>query len=128
MDISKRLKEFLDKMDVSVKHLEDEIGLANGSIRKFLNNNIKSIGSGSIEKIIAKYPSLNADWLFTGRGNMLYSEASHHISKDDDEVKELLRENRLLNQELRKARSELDKLNSQKESECRPKDKRVTTN
>jgi phage repressor protein C with HTH and peptisase S24 domain len=68
-----RIKDFIDYKDFSIRVFEMSVGMSNGSFASQLKNN-KTIGVDKLENILQKYPELNAEWLLTGRGEMLKSE------------------------------------------------------
>lgn len=70
MNVKERLKIFIEWLGISVSEFEKVIEASNG----YVNNIARSIGVDKIEKMIENYPTLNIDWLMTGRGNMLLSE------------------------------------------------------
>ena len=62
-----RLKEFLSTLKIGRNKFEAQLGLANG----YVSSTGASISSDVIEKTLIAYPILNAEWLLTGKGNML---------------------------------------------------------
>ena len=69
--IKERLFAYLKLKGITPTRLENTIR-AGGSYLK----NVKSIGSDKLFDISTHLPDLNIDWLVTGRGEMLYSEAT----------------------------------------------------
>ena len=67
MGVKERLKEFIKSTGMSVKAFEESIGVSNG----YVNSISKNIGIDKISLVIEKYPNLNLEWLFTGKGEML---------------------------------------------------------
>lgn len=65
--IKDRLIKFLAHLNIGQGKFEKNCGLSNGTV-----NNIKGGGitTQKVEKILLTYPSLNIDWLITGRGEM----------------------------------------------------------
>lgn len=75
-EISKRLKELPDALDISTAAFERSISVSNGYLR-----NIKGTPSADkIERILILYPQVSRSWLLTGEGEMLKSADSHNIS------------------------------------------------
>lgn len=70
MKTKERLKLFVQSLGMGQNKFEEEVGIANG----YLASKSQSVNSDAIEKIIAKYPSLNLEWLFTGQGEMFLGE------------------------------------------------------
>ena len=62
-----RIIAFIDAIGVSIRAFEMDCGLSNGII-----NNLKgSFSKSTLDKISAKYPELNINWLVVGEGSML---------------------------------------------------------
>lgn len=70
--VKERIKEFLAHLGLGQNKFEERVGFSNGYI-----NNVKSIGSDKLNKIITEYPLLNLEWLITGKGEMF---KTHTIS------------------------------------------------
>ena len=70
MGTVQRLHQFIENKGISKYRFYQESGLSNGSLDKGEN-----IGSDKCEKILYAFPDLNSDWLLTGRGPMLKSDA-----------------------------------------------------
>ena len=68
-----RLLKFLNREQLSSARFAGIIGVQPSSISHILSGRNKP-GFDFIEKILTKYPSLNAEWLILGKGNMLKSE------------------------------------------------------
>ena len=76
----------------------------------YLSSKSLTITSEAVERTLMKFPSLNLEWLFTGKGEMEIandsvvlndSELQNEVKKLKDEVTELLRENRQLSKQIR---------------------------
>lgn len=67
--IKERVKDFLNYLAIGQNAFEKKVGWSNGYI-----NNVKSISAEKLTDAINEYPQLNAEWLLTGRGEMLKSE------------------------------------------------------
>jgi len=67
MDVKKRIKMFVESLNISMREFEKSIGVSNG----YVNSISRSIGIDKINKIIEKYPKLNIEWLLSGQGSML---------------------------------------------------------
>lgn len=71
-----RLQVFMESEGINDNQLTVNAGLSVGLIGK-----CRKKGSGmlsdNIEKILLAYPSLSADWLLTGRGEMLVEKTQH---------------------------------------------------
>lgn len=67
-----RLESFMKAEGINDNQMTVKAGLSVGLIGKCRKNG-SGMASDSIEKILLAYPSLSADWLLTGRGEMLIS-------------------------------------------------------
>jgi len=70
MTTKERLKEFVFKIGYGQNAFEKFIGIANG----YLASKSTSITSDTIEKVLAKFPDLDLNWLFTGEGEMMIED------------------------------------------------------
>lgn len=73
--VKERIKEFLSYLNMGQNRFEERVGFSNGYI-----NNVKSLGSDKINKIANAYPELNAEWLLTGKGQMLKGDLDNQDS------------------------------------------------
>ncbi|GIZ15544.1 hypothetical protein [Capnocytophaga catalasegens] len=85
--VKERIIKFLAYLKIGQNKFEKQIGLSNGYI-----NNVKSIGSDKLNKILKEYPQLNLEWLITGEGEMLNADKSKKNTPImvDNETKEAL--------------------------------------
>lgn len=67
-----RLQYFMEKQGINDNQMTIAAGLSVGLLGK-LKKSGKGMSSANIEKILSSYPKLNADWLLTGKGDMLKS-------------------------------------------------------
>lgn len=65
-----RLKQFILNQDLSVRAFEQSISASDGMIRRAINNGT-DIQCRWLSTIADNYPTLNLEWLITGRGCML---------------------------------------------------------
>lgn len=72
-----RIYEFVSYKDISISEFSINIGVSNGYLAKQKSASA-NIGSHIIEKLVSAYPEINADWLITGRGVMLYEYTDKH--------------------------------------------------
>ncbi|MBN2787399.1 MAG: helix-turn-helix transcriptional regulator [Paludibacteraceae bacterium] len=70
--IKDRLKEFLEHLGMGQNKFEAHVGIANG----YIASKSITMSSDILEKIKAKYPELDIDWLITGDGEMLIKEST----------------------------------------------------
>ena len=68
-----RLLKFLNREQLSSARFAGIIGVQPSSISHILSGRNKP-GFDFIQKILTSYPSINAEWLIMGKGNMLKSE------------------------------------------------------
>lgn len=68
--MNRRLKQFIDSLNFSIREFETSVGAANGTLRKHINHGT-SIKSELVITILTTYPQLSAEWLLRGSGNML---------------------------------------------------------
>ncbi len=85
-----RLKEYMLCKSVNAAEFADRIGVQRSSISHILNGR-NNPGAQFLEKLLIAYPDLNADWLITGRGEMLKSEKTfpetvHQMQNESREV------------------------------------------
>jgi phage repressor protein C with HTH and peptisase S24 domain len=66
MGTTERVKKFIDFKGITRYRFCQEMGFSN----KFLDNS-SNMGTDKAGKILRYFPELNAEWLLTGRGNML---------------------------------------------------------
>lgn len=81
LDFSARLIDFIRYKGISVRAFEIACGFGNAWV-----SDIKSqVDIRKIGKISETYPDLNIDWLFTGRGDMLYGtdDPTAYLTEDD---------------------------------------------
>lgn len=69
-----RLQRFLELEQLTPSRLADILGIQRSGLSHILSGRNKP-GFDFIQKIIVKFPSLNADWLLTGKGK-IYKESS----------------------------------------------------
>ncbi|HOO42934.1 MAG TPA: helix-turn-helix transcriptional regulator [Bacteroidales bacterium] len=64
-----RLQQFLQAENMSPSRFADQIGIQRSGVSHILSGRNKP-GFDFIEKMLRAYPSLNAEWLITGKGKM----------------------------------------------------------
>ena len=84
MTLKDRLKEYCEMKNMAISRFEQSAGISNG----YFNNVKKRPSSITIEKIIRTFPDLNTDWLLTGEGEMLKSDAGK--STEDSQTGKLI--------------------------------------
>ncbi|SBV91685.1 helix-turn-helix transcriptional regulator [uncultured Dysgonomonas sp.] len=68
-----RMKQYLNRINISEGYFEVDCGLSKGYVSKIGD----SIRTAILNKIINKHPDLNTTWLLTGEGSMLKSDRSN---------------------------------------------------
>lgn len=76
-----RLQYFMENKGINDNQMTVAAGLSVGLLGK-LKKNGKGMSSVNIEKILSSYPELNAEWLLTGKGDMI--KESHNIKLSED--------------------------------------------
>lgn len=71
--MNNRIKQIIDYLNLTTSGFEKKIGTSNGQISKQLARN-SAIKSDILAKILEICPNINANWLITGRGEMLLQE------------------------------------------------------
>lgn len=74
-----RLQQFLSAENISQSQFADKLGVARASVSHILSGRNKP-GFDFIESMSRIYPSLNLEWLITGKGKM-YKEAFQPASE-----------------------------------------------
>lgn len=65
-----RIAQVIDSKNISIRAFEISIGASNGAFGRAIKNNT-DVSSEWLSIIIEKYPDLDAEWLLTGKGEML---------------------------------------------------------
>ncbi|MCR5408695.1 MAG: helix-turn-helix domain-containing protein [Bacteroidales bacterium] len=72
--MNRRLLLFLQAQNITQSQFADTLSVARGSVSHILSGRNKP-GYEFLESLALHYPTLNMDWLFTGKGSM-YKDAS----------------------------------------------------
>lgn len=67
--MNKRLQQFLGAENISQSQFADSINVARASVSHILSGRNKP-GYDFLESMARRYPSLNLEWLITGKGKM----------------------------------------------------------
>lgn len=73
-DMKNRLQRFLELEQLTPAKLADILGIQRSGLSHILSGRNKP-GFDLIQKMLIKFPALNADWLITGRGK-IYKESN----------------------------------------------------
>lgn len=110
MTPAERLQEFIDYKAVRVSKFEKEIGAGNATIVKIIAEN-REISADIINKILAKYPELNRNWLLFNEGNMILDDGlKKAIPSIEYLISEAFRLHNLLEETLQSAAKDKDKI------------------
>jgi len=71
--MKERLNAILKHFKINASQFADEIGVQRASVSHVLSERNKP-GFDFIQRILDTYPSISADWLITGKGEMLKSK------------------------------------------------------
>ena len=80
-----RLQQFLEVEQLSPAKLADIIGTQRSGLSHILSGRNKP-GFDFIQKLLLKFPALNAEWLITGKGKM-YKESTERPQPDKSTFK-----------------------------------------
>lgn len=75
-------KTIKDRLDMIVSHLGisgRELSRACGFSESYYSSINDGIGADKLNKILSAYPEISAQWLLTGKGDMLTSESEHSV-------------------------------------------------
>ena len=92
MDISSRLKEFLDYTGMQSTQFADSCGIPRPSFSQLLRGRNKKVSDEVITKIHESFPQLSILWLMFGEGNMVTS-SNIEISEPENAANPLLHTN-----------------------------------
>ena len=73
--MNRRFLQFLQAENITQAQLADTLSVARGSVSHILAGRNKP-GYDFLESLLLHYPTLNLDWLMTGRGKMYRTEES----------------------------------------------------
>lgn len=71
--MNRRLLQFLQAENISQTQLADTLGVARGGVSNILSGRNRP-GYDFLESLLLHYPSLNLEWLLTGKGRMYKGE------------------------------------------------------
>ncbi|MEM6685221.1 MAG: hypothetical protein AAF617_05440 [Bacteroidota bacterium] len=88
MKIIDRILIFIRHKNLSMRAFDKSINAGSGYISK-QNKSKASVGSDVIERILYRYPDLNALWLLKGEGEMLVRLTEEERKEDSKEPSEI---------------------------------------
>lgn len=80
MTVQKRLKDFIKYLNISERDFCQSIGVSHA----YVSNVKNKINASTREAMERAYPSLNIEWVLTGRGDMLL-DAPRKVAADPEE-------------------------------------------
>ncbi|MCF8233927.1 MAG: helix-turn-helix domain-containing protein [Bacteroidales bacterium] len=86
-----RIRKILKEKNLSASKLADEIGVQRSSISHIISGRNKP-SLDFVRKVLLKYPELNADWLVTGKGQMMDDVFSSEEERKDKDLFGLMNE------------------------------------
>jgi transcriptional regulator with XRE-family HTH domain len=75
-----RLQKLIDALKLTPSRFADEVGLQRATISHILNGR-NNPGLDAIQRILNRFPEINATWLITGKGNM-YQQQSEIATRE----------------------------------------------
>ena len=78
MNTLKRIKQYIDYKGITNQNFEKQIGFSNGAFASQLKNN-RTIGVDKLENILIAFPEVNAEWLLTGKGEMIKTKSKENV-------------------------------------------------
>lgn len=76
--MNRRLLLFLQAQSITQSQFADTLSVARGSVSHILSGRNKP-GYEFLESLALHYPSLNMDWLLTGKGSMYKDSAAENV-------------------------------------------------
>jgi transcriptional regulator with XRE-family HTH domain len=64
-----RIQRIIDEENMTPSRFADEVGLNRPAVSHILNGR-NNPGLDALQRIITRFPNINANWLITGKGNM----------------------------------------------------------
>lgn len=111
--LRERVLKYCEYMNIRISQFEKRAGLSNG----YFNQVSKKPSESKLEAIAKAHPTLNIDWLCTGRGEMVITDAMPELAKPDESAEALPLQESTLIAELRARiehlESKVDSLNQE---------------
>lgn len=111
--LRERVLKYCEYMNIRISQFEKRAGLSNG----YFNQVSKKPSESKLEAIAKAHPTLNIDWLCTGRGEMIITDAMPELAKPDESAEALpLQEDALiaeLRAQIERLESKVDSLNQE---------------
>lgn len=111
--LRERVLKYCEYMNIRISQFEKRAGLSNG----YFNQVSKKPSESKLEAIAKAHPTLNIDWLCTGRGEMIITDAMPELAKPDESAEALpLQEDSLiaeLRAQIERLENKVDSLNQE---------------
>tara|TARA_R110000850_G_scaffold274786_2_gene412777 strand:+ start:7919 stop:8281 length:363 start_codon:yes stop_codon:yes gene_type:complete len=75
-----RIEQLIKHYDLSLSGFDQRLGLGKNYIGKMIRAN-GNVGSDILPKIVCEFPDVNLNWLITGEGEMLTTEALNFVNE-----------------------------------------------
>ncbi|MXV37700.1 hypothetical protein GO491_03245 [Flavobacteriaceae bacterium Ap0902] len=79
--IVNRIKQIADNENIKITPFEESIGASKGVLSRAIKNKT-DIQSKWISKVVENYPQYRAEWLLTGKGDMLKKERLPYVKEN----------------------------------------------
>lgn len=89
---SEKINKIVEYYGITIRDLERKISTSSGQLAKVKDRN-SALKDEILDKILTAFPEINAYWLITGRGSMIYSAEKTNnkcTTAQDKEYKTLL--------------------------------------
>jgi hypothetical protein len=104
--INKRIEFIWQQSGLDKTAFGQKIGAADATIGHYISGRNKP-GYDSLHGILKAFPQYSAEWLILGKGSIYKKDNDDNNLKTIKELSELEQENKMLNEELHKTKSEL---------------------
>ena len=84
-NIKERVLYFIENQGEKKETFFEDLGMSYANFKGVQKKS--ALGSDKIDKILSKYPDLNLEWLFSGKGEMLKREPSKTETSKEESVK-----------------------------------------
>jgi hypothetical protein bfra3_16308 len=84
-NIKERVLYFIENQGEKKETFFEDLGMSYANFKGVQKKS--ALGSDKIDKILSKYPDLNLEWLFSGKGEMLKSEPTKTETSKEESVK-----------------------------------------
>lgn len=111
-NILSRIEEIAKNEGLTITSFERSIGASKGVLSRAINNGT-DIQSKWIQIIVENYPQYSTDWLLTGRGEMLLSQAPSSSAVGDQHLIDIIRQQA---EEIGRLKTQIEQLQNRGES------------